>query len=98
MLPATRHRCNLDVWVLAQNRGDGLHLLVTPERVLSKYNKDLIFLHWFAFKTGMWSCGSRSRKGLNFCGSGSIFSFERSESKNILLLPYPRFRVQKNII
>jgi len=22
-LPTTHHRCNLDVWVLAQSRGDG---------------------------------------------------------------------------
>jgi len=31
------------VWALAQSRGDGHRSLVTPERVLSKYNKDLIF-------------------------------------------------------
>jgi len=29
---------------LAQNRGDGHRSLVTPERVLSEYNEDLIFL------------------------------------------------------
>jgi len=29
---------------LAQKRGDGHRSLVTPERVLSEYNKDLIFL------------------------------------------------------
>jgi len=39
----TRHRCNLDVWALAQSRGDGHRSLMTPERVLSKYNKVLIF-------------------------------------------------------
>jgi len=33
-LPTTRHRCNL---------GDGHRSLVTPERVLSEYNEDLIF-------------------------------------------------------
>jgi len=39
-LPMTCHHCNLDVWALVQRVG---HLsLVTPERVLSKYNKDLI--------------------------------------------------------
>jgi len=43
-LPTTRHRCNLDVWALAQSRGDGHRSLVTPERVLSDYNEDLIFL------------------------------------------------------
>jgi len=43
MLPTTRHRCNLDVWALARNRVDGHRSLVTPERVLSEYNKDLIF-------------------------------------------------------
>jgi len=32
-LPTTRHRCNLD-WHRS---------LVTPERVLSEYNEDLIF-------------------------------------------------------
>jgi len=43
-LPTTRHRCNLDVWALAQSRGDGHRSpLVTPERVLSEYNEDLIF-------------------------------------------------------
>jgi len=40
-LPTTRHRCNLDVW---QSRGDGHRLLVTPERVLSEYNEDLILI------------------------------------------------------
>jgi len=43
MLPTTRRSCNLKVWALAQSRGDGHHSLVTPERVLSEYNKDLIF-------------------------------------------------------
>jgi len=42
MLP-TNHRCNLDVCILAQSRGDEHHSLVTPERVLSEYNEDLIF-------------------------------------------------------
>jgi len=41
-LPTTRHRCNLDVWALAQSRGDGHRSLVTPERVLNEYNEDLI--------------------------------------------------------
>jgi len=41
-LPTTRHRCNLDVGALAQSRGDGHRSLVTPERVLSEYNEDLI--------------------------------------------------------
>jgi len=41
-LLTTRHRCNL-VWALAQSRGDGHRLLVTPERVLSEYKEDLIF-------------------------------------------------------
>jgi len=42
-LPSIRHCCNLDVWALAQSRGDGHRSLVTPERVLSEYNEDLIF-------------------------------------------------------
>jgi len=42
-LPTTRHRCNLEVWALAQSRGDGHHSLVTPETVLGEYNEDLIF-------------------------------------------------------
>jgi len=42
-LPTTRHCCNLDVWSLVQSR-DEHRALVTPERVLSEYNKDLIFL------------------------------------------------------
>jgi len=41
-LPTTRHSCNPDVWVLMQSRGDGHCLQVTPERVLSEYNEDLI--------------------------------------------------------
>jgi len=32
------------VWALAQSRGDGHRSLVTPEMVLSEYNKDLIFI------------------------------------------------------
>jgi len=31
------------VWTLAQSRGDGHRSLMTPERVLSEYNKDLLF-------------------------------------------------------
>jgi len=42
-LLTTRHRCNLDVWALVQSRGVGRRSLVTPEKVLSEYNKDLIF-------------------------------------------------------
>jgi len=30
------------VWALAQSCGDGHRSLVTPERVLSEYNEDLI--------------------------------------------------------
>jgi len=41
-LPTTRHRCNLDVCALAQSCGDGHRSIVTPERVLSEYNEDLI--------------------------------------------------------
>jgi len=37
-LSTTRHRCNLDCVSL----GDGHRSLVTPERVLSEYNEDLI--------------------------------------------------------
>jgi len=33
----------LIVWALAQSREDGHRSLVTPERVLSEYNEDLIF-------------------------------------------------------
>jgi len=35
----------LIVWALAQSHGDGHHSLVTPERLLSEYNEDLIFLN-----------------------------------------------------
>jgi len=31
------------VWTLAQSRGDGYRSLVTPERVSSEYNQNLIF-------------------------------------------------------
>jgi len=43
-LPTTRHRCNIDVWTLAQSRGDGHRSLVTPKRVLNEHNEDLMFL------------------------------------------------------
>jgi len=43
-LPTIRHRCNLEsVGLLAQSRRDGHRSLVTPERVLSEYNENLIF-------------------------------------------------------
>jgi len=42
-LPTTRHRCNLEVWVLAQSRGDRHNLLVTLEKLLSEYNEDFTF-------------------------------------------------------
>jgi len=41
-LPTTHYRCNLDGWALAQSRALGHRSLVTPERVLSEYNGDLI--------------------------------------------------------
>jgi len=43
-LPTACHRCNINVWALAQNRGDGHHSPVTPERVLSKFNENLILI------------------------------------------------------
>jgi len=46
----TSHRCNLDVWALAQNRGVGHRSLVTPERVLSEYNEDLILIPYSLFR------------------------------------------------
>jgi len=45
----TRHRCNLDVWALAQSCGDGHRSLVTLERVLSEYSEDLIYYYYFIF-------------------------------------------------
>jgi len=39
-LPTTRHCCNLDTWAL----GLGAKPLVTPKRVLSEYNEDLILI------------------------------------------------------
>jgi len=30
-LPTTRHRCNLDVWALAQSRGDGQWVPLTRD-------------------------------------------------------------------
>jgi len=44
MLPTTRHRCNIDVWVLVLSRGDEHRSLMTSERVLSKYDEDSNFL------------------------------------------------------
>jgi len=32
------------LWALAQSRGDGHHLLMTPETVSSEYNADLILI------------------------------------------------------
>jgi len=50
-LSTTRHRCNLDVWALAQSCGDGHRLLVTPESWgLNEYNEDLIFLVLYLLK------------------------------------------------
>jgi len=46
-LPTTLHRCNLDVWALAQSRGDGNRSLVASKSVLSEYNEDLVFLYIF---------------------------------------------------
>jgi len=43
-LPTTRHRSDLDAWAQTQSRGDEHRSLVTPERVLSEINEDLIFL------------------------------------------------------
>jgi len=37
----------LIVWALVQSRGDEHRSLVTPERVLSEYNKDLILITTF---------------------------------------------------
>jgi len=44
-LPTTRlsSPLHLDVWVLLQSRRDGHRSLVTPEKVLSEYNKELMF-------------------------------------------------------
>jgi len=41
-LPMTR-RCSLKVWALAQSLKDGHRSLVTLEKVLSDFNKDLFF-------------------------------------------------------
>jgi len=35
-LPTTRHRCNLDVWALAQSRGNGHRSLVTPPKGIKR--------------------------------------------------------------
>jgi len=53
-LPTTRHRCNIDVWALVQCCRDGHRSLVTPEKVLNEYNKDLtfFFIHAMIFQTG----------------------------------------------
>jgi len=36
-----------EVWALTQSRGDEHRLLVTPKRVLSEYNEDLIFFCYY---------------------------------------------------
>jgi len=43
-LPTAHHCCSIDVWTLAQSRGDGHRSIVTPERVLNEYNEDLILV------------------------------------------------------
>jgi len=48
MFPTTHHCCNLDVWALVQSRGVEHCSSVTPERVLSEYNKDLIKKNCFS--------------------------------------------------
>jgi len=48
-LPTTRHRCIFEVWALAQSHGDGHRSLVTPKRILSKYNEGFI-LFWIGKK------------------------------------------------
>jgi len=42
-LPTTRHRCNLEGGPGCKAAEMGTRSLVTPERVLSDYNEDLIF-------------------------------------------------------
>jgi len=37
----------LIVWALAQSYGDGHRSLVTPQKVLSEYNEDFLFLIWW---------------------------------------------------
>jgi len=39
------------VWSLAHSRGDGHRSLVTPERILSEYNEDLILIWYSEFIT-----------------------------------------------
>jgi len=42
-LPTSRDRCYFEVWALAQSCGVAHRSIVTLERILSEYNKDLIF-------------------------------------------------------
>jgi len=53
-LPTTCHCYNLDVWTLAQSCRDRHCSLVTPERVLSEYNEDLIWNIFSSYKQGLW--------------------------------------------
>jgi len=39
-VPTAPNRCNIDVWALAQSRGDGHRSLVTPERVWAPLTRD----------------------------------------------------------
>jgi len=77
-LPTTRHHCNLDCVGLGakpRSRGDGHRSLVTPERVLSEYNEDLIF-----FKSTIFSIEYPKRVTWNtqrgsLCFVSKIFMF-----------------------
>jgi len=54
-LPTTRHSCNLDVWALEQSCGDRHRSLVSPKRVLSEYNEDLIFYILTCISSLVWA-------------------------------------------
>jgi len=49
-LPTTRHCCNLEMWTLGTKSRRWAPLLVTPTRVLSEYNEDLISFCYFLLR------------------------------------------------
>jgi len=66
----------LIVWVLVQNRGDGHRSLVTPERVLSKYNEDLIFFNCNFMQLNVMFMFGPHYLWFDFSGYAYIFYFK----------------------
>jgi len=73
------------LWALAQNRGYGHRSLVTPERVLSEYNEDLIcFFEYFTLIKLLYFISNRyqtKKKKIN-ASVQFLFNSEKMEKKS----------------